>query len=65
MKYKTQQKIGIGIMIIAIIIEIYNLLFIQMEYWDLGVLMFLIGIIINDLAISKQIKKYETKYGEI
>lgn len=65
MKYKTQQKIGIGIMIIAIIIEIYNLLFIQMEYWDLGVLMFLIGIIINDLAISKQIKKYEAKYGEI
>ena len=65
MKYKTHQKIGIGIMIIAIIIEIYNLLFIQMEYWDLGVLMFLIGIIINDLAISKQIKKYEAKYGEI
>ena len=65
MKYKTQQKIGIGIMIIAIIIEIYSLLFIQMEYWDLGVLMFLIGIIVNDLAINKQIKKYEAKYGEI
>lgn len=65
MKIKTQRKIGLGIMTIGLIIGIYALIITFNELYDVSILIFLIGIIINDWGVYRLLSFYESTYGEI
>lgn len=65
MKTKTQRIIGIAIMTIGIIVGLYGLIAAMGELYDASILIFLIGVIINDWGVYKLLGRYEAKYGEI
>ena len=65
MKTKTQRIIGVAIMTIGIIIGLYGLIATMSELYDASILIFLIGIIINDWGTYKLLHRYETEYGDI
>lgn len=65
MKIRTQRIIGVAIMTIGIIIGLYGLIAAMSELYDASILIFLIGIIINDWGIYKLLHHYEAKYGDI
>lgn len=65
MKIKTQRIIGIAIMTMGIIIGLYGLIVAMSELYDVSMLIFLIGVIINDWGVYKLLGRYEEKYGDI
>ena len=65
MKTKTQRIIGIAIMTIGIIIGLYGLIVAMGELYDASILIFLIGVIINDWGVYKLLSRYEAEYGDI
>ena len=65
MKTKTQRIIGIAIMTIGIIIGLYGLVVAMSELYDASILVFLIGVIINDWGVYKLLGRYEAEYGDI
>ena len=65
MKTNTQRKIGLGIMTIGLIIGIYATIITFSELYDVSILIFLIGIIINDWGIYRLLGFYESTYGKI
>lgn len=65
MNTKTQRVIGTTIMGISILIGIYALIMTYDSLYDWSILVFLIGIIINDWGVYRLLGKYETKYGKI
>lgn len=65
MNITRQRTIGIIIMAIGIIIGIYALVATLNDLYDLSILIFLIGIVINDLGIYKLLGVYESRYGKI
>ena len=65
MNIMTQRKIGIGIMTVGLIIGVYALLVSLDDLYDVSILVFLIGIIINDWAIYRLLGRYENEYGRI
>lgn len=65
MNTKTQRVIGTTIMGISILIGIYALIMTYDSLYDWSILVFLIGIIINDWGVYRLLSKYETKYGKI
>lgn len=65
MKTKTQRIIGIAIMTIGIIIGLYGLIAAMSELYDASILVFLIGVIINDWGVYKLLGRYEAEYGDI
>lgn len=65
MKTNTQRKIGLGIMTIGLIIGIYAIIIAFSELYDVSILIFLIGIIINDWGVYRLLGFYESTYGKI
>lgn len=65
MKTDTQRKIGLGIMTIGLIIGIYAIIIAFSELYDVSILIFLIGIIINDWGVYRLLGFYESTYGKI
>ena len=65
MNTKTQRKIGTGIMALGLIIGMYALIISYSELYDCSILIFLIGIIINDWGVYRLLGKYEAEYGKI
>lgn len=65
MKTKTQRKIGLAIMTIGLIVGVYALIISLSELYDVSILIFLIGIIINDWAVYRLLGLYESSYGKI
>ena len=65
MKTNTQRKIGLGIMTIGLIIGIYAIIVAFSELYDVSILIFLIGIIINDWGVYRLLGFYESTYGKI
>ena len=65
MKTKTQRIIGIAIMTLSILVGIYALITTYDGLYDWSILIFLIGIIINDWGVYRLLAKYEDKYGKI
>ena len=65
MKTNTQRKIGLGIMTIGLIIGIYAIIISLGELYDVSILIFLIGIIINDWGVYRLLGFYESTYGKI
>lgn len=65
MKTKTQRIIGIAIMTIGIIIGLCGLIVAMSALYDASILIFLIGVIINDWGVYKLLSRYEAKYGDI
>lgn len=65
MKIKTQRIIGIAIMTIGIIIGLCGFILAMSELYDASILIFLIGLIINDWGVYKLLGRYEAKYGDI
>ena len=65
MKTNTQRKIGLGIMTIGLIIGIYATIITFSELYDVSILIFLIGIIINDWGVYRLLGFYESTYGKI
>lgn len=65
MKTKTQRKIGLTIMSIGLIIGIYAIIATLNELYDISILIFLIGIVINDWGVYRLLGFYESKYGKI
>lgn len=64
MGYKMKQTIGLIVMFIGVMIEIFALLS-DIRYWDCATLVFLIGIVISDLSAHQYLKKYRKEYGDI
>lgn len=65
MKYKTKIKTGLTIMTIGIILGILSFITKPEPLWDIGQLIFLIGLIITNLAYQARIRQYQTRYGDI
>lgn len=65
MKTNTQRKIGLGIMTIGLIIGVYAIIIAFSELYDVSILIFLIGIIINDWGVYRLLGFYESTYGKI
>ena len=65
MKTKTQRAIGLAIMSIGLIIAIYAIIATLNELYDISILIFLIGIVINDWGVYRLLGFYETSYGKI
>lgn len=65
MNMMTQRKIGIGIMTVGLIIGVYGLLISFDDLYNISILVFLIGIIVNDWAIYRLLGRYESEYGRI
>lgn len=65
MNTTTQRTIGLIIMSIGLIIGIYAIIVSFGALYDMSILIFLIGIIINDLGIYKLLRIYESRYGHI
>lgn len=65
MKTKTQRIIGIAIMTIGIIVGLYGLIVAMSELYDASILIFLIGVIINDWGVYRLLGFYESLYGKI
>ena len=65
MKTNTQRKIGLGIMTIGLIIGICAIIIAFSELYDVSILIFLIGIIINDWGVYRLLGFYESTYGKI
>ena len=65
MKTKTQRKIGLAIMTIGLIVGVYALIISLSELYDVSILIFLIGIIINDWGVYRLLCFYESSYGKI
>lgn len=51
-------------MTLGILIEILALL-INIEYWNLAILIFLIGIVISYLSARQYLKKFRRRYGDL
>lgn len=65
MKTKTQRTIGLAIMSIGLIIGIYAIIATLNELYDISILIFLIGIVINDWGVYRLLGFYESTYGKI
>lgn len=65
MKTKTQREIGLAIMSIGLIIGIYAVITALSELYDISILIFLIGIVINDWGVYRLLGFYESTYGKI
>lgn len=65
MKYKTKIKTGLTIMTIAIILGVISFITNPEPLWNISQLIFLIGLIITNLAYQARIRQYQTKYGDI
>lgn len=65
MKTKTQRKIGLAIMTIGLIVGVYASIVSLSELYDVSILIFLIGIIINDWGVYRLLDSYESTYGKI
>lgn len=65
MRTRMQRIIGIAIMTIGIIIGVYGLIASMGELYDASILIFLIGIIVNDWGVYRLLSYYEAKYGKI
>lgn len=65
MKTKTQRIIGLAIMSIGLIIGIYAIIATLNELYDISILIFLIGIVINDWGVYRLLGFYESTYGKI
>ena len=65
MKTKIPRLIGIAMMTLAILIGIYALIISYDGLYDWSILIFLIGIIVNDWGVYCLLAKYEEKYGKI
>lgn len=64
MKYKNTKNITLLIMIIGIAVEVISLMF-DIRYFDVGALIFLIGLVTNDVITYQHLKKYIKKFGDI
>lgn len=64
---KTQQKIRISVIIMAIgvILNLYSIITSQTDLCNMSVLIFLIGITISDITTNQLLKKYRKAYGDI
>ena len=65
MKYKTKIKTGLTIMTIAIVLGVISFITKPEPLWDISQLIFVIGLIITNLAYQARIRQYQTKYGDI
>ena len=65
MKTKTQRIIGLAMMSIGLIIGIYAIIATLNELYDISILIFLIGIVINDWGVYRLLGFYESTYGKI
>lgn len=65
MKTKTQRQIGLFIMTIGLVIGAYAIITSFNELYDASILIFLIGIVINDWGVYKLLGIYESLYGKI
>ena len=65
MKYKTKIKTGLTIMTIAIILGVFSFITKPEPIWSISQLIFLIGLIITNLAYQARIRQYQARYGEI
>lgn len=65
MRTKTQRKIGLAIMTIGLIVGTYAIIISLSELYDVSILIFLIGIIINDWGVYRLLGFYESTYGKI
>lgn len=65
MKTKTQRIIGLVIMAIGLIIGLYSIIISLNELYDVSILIFLIGILINDWGVYRLLGFYESSYGKI
>lgn len=65
MKIQTQRTIGLVIMGIGLIIGIYAVIATLNELYDISILIFLIGIVINDWGVYRLLGFYESTYGKI
>lgn len=65
MKTKTQREIGLAIMSIGLIIGIYAVIATLSELYDISILIFLVGIIVNDWGVYRLLGFYESTYGKI
>ena len=63
-KYKSKQKIGLFLMILGILVEIFALID-NIEYWNLATLLFLIGLVISDLSAHQYLRKFKKRYGDL
>lgn len=62
--YDEYKMFGIIIMCIGILIELYSLIM-SMYYFDLGALIFLAGLIVNNVYVHKELREYRNRYGEL
>lgn len=65
MKYKTKIQTGLTIMTIAIILGAVSFITKPEPIWSISQLIFLIGLIITNLAYQAKIRQYQTRYGDI
>ena len=65
MNTKTQRLIGTSIMGIGLLIGIYALIIAYSALYDVSILIFLIGIIVNDWGVYRLLGQYEKTYGKI
>ena len=65
MKYKTKIKTGLTIMTIAIVLGVISFITKPEPLWSISQLIFVIGLIITNLAYQAKIRQYQTKYGDI
>lgn len=63
--YKTKQVIGVSIMLLGILIEIISVFCNYPQYWDAAILIFLLGIMIESINATTELKKYKIRYGEL
>ena len=65
MKYKTKIKTGLTIMTIAIILGVISFITKPEPLWSISQLIFVIGLIITNLASQSKIRQYQARYGDI
>lgn len=65
MKIKTQRQMGLFIMTVGLVIGAYAIITNFNELYDASILIFLIGIVINDWGVYRLLGIYESLYGKI
>lgn len=64
MNYRMEKSISLTIMFVGMLIEIIGLFF-DIRYFDGGALIFLIGLVINNIIAHRYLIKYINKYGDL
>lgn len=65
MKARTFRGIGLAIMTIGLIVGVYAIIISLNDLYDVSILIFLIGIIVNDWGVYRLLGLYESRYGKI